>query len=154
MISSQPWVSAAGAPGCTALRPGSFAIASQNLGLYFIVHEPSGYIPRSTENCRCESRVKCADQVALGDLGDCRPRHRSDARRDQLGERRRGHAGRAQLVGRATGDRHLEDRRFGLVAHERRRGRRVRPECASLTRAPPFAARRRSGRSLPSCAVR
>ena len=40
----------AGAPGCTEFKPGSFATASQNLGLYFIVHEPSGYMPRSTEN--------------------------------------------------------------------------------------------------------
>ena len=43
-------MSSAGAPGCTELSPGSAATASQNLGLYFMVHEPSGYAPRSTEN--------------------------------------------------------------------------------------------------------
>ena len=38
--------------------PGSPAICSENFGLYFIVQDPSGYMPRSTEYWRCESRVK------------------------------------------------------------------------------------------------
>ena len=39
---SQPWVSEAGAPGCTSARPGMAATVSQTFGLYFMVHEPSG----------------------------------------------------------------------------------------------------------------
>ena len=40
--SSQPWVSAAGAAGWTSVRPGSEAASSHSLGLYFMVHDPSG----------------------------------------------------------------------------------------------------------------
>ena len=40
--SSQPWVRAAGAAGWTSASPGRAATASQTLGLYFMVHEPSG----------------------------------------------------------------------------------------------------------------
>ncbi len=39
---SQPWASEAGAPGCTPASPGRAATASQTLGLYFMVHDPSG----------------------------------------------------------------------------------------------------------------
>ena len=35
--SIQPWVSAAGAAGCTSVSPGSDAASSQSFGLYFIV---------------------------------------------------------------------------------------------------------------------
>ncbi len=41
-ICSQPWTSDAGAPGCTMARPGRAATVSHILGLYFMVHEPSG----------------------------------------------------------------------------------------------------------------
>ena len=49
----------AGAAGWTSAKPGSAATASQILGLYFMVHEPRGYAPRSTENWRWLRRVKC-----------------------------------------------------------------------------------------------
>ena len=39
---SQPWVHEAGAAGWTSARPGRAATASQTLGLYFIVQDPSG----------------------------------------------------------------------------------------------------------------
>jgi hypothetical protein len=39
---NQPWVNEAGAAGWTPANPGRAATASQTLGLYFIVHEPSG----------------------------------------------------------------------------------------------------------------
>ena len=42
MSSNQPWVIDAGAAGWTPARPGSPATVSQILGLYFMVHEPSG----------------------------------------------------------------------------------------------------------------
>ena len=40
--SSVPWATASGAIGCRPAKPGSRAAHSFSLGLYFIVHEPSG----------------------------------------------------------------------------------------------------------------
>ena len=39
---SQPWMSGGGAAGWTSANPGWPATVSQNFGLYFIVHDPSG----------------------------------------------------------------------------------------------------------------
>ena len=48
-----------GRGGVDVARARGIAATSSNaFGLYFIVHEPSGYAPRSTENWRCDSRVK------------------------------------------------------------------------------------------------
>src|SRR5207249_2304401 len=40
--SSQPWMVDTGAAGWTLANPASEATSSQSLGLYFIVHDPSG----------------------------------------------------------------------------------------------------------------
>ena len=42
-----PCTSVAGASGCASASPGSAATRSLTLGLYFMVHEPSGYVPES-----------------------------------------------------------------------------------------------------------
>ena len=41
-LAASPGCSDAGAAGWTSARPGRPATASQTLGLYFIVHDPSG----------------------------------------------------------------------------------------------------------------
>ena len=40
--SNHPWAYAAGVAGCTWLSPGKAAASSHSLGLYFMVHDPSG----------------------------------------------------------------------------------------------------------------
>ena len=40
--SSQPWMIEGGEPGWTSAKPGMTAAASQDFGLYFMVHDPSG----------------------------------------------------------------------------------------------------------------
>jgi hypothetical protein len=42
MIRSAPWLAASGASGCNRPKPAIRAASSLILGLYFIVHEPSG----------------------------------------------------------------------------------------------------------------
>ena len=41
-LRARPARGASGASGCSAAKPGSRAMSSLILGLYFIVHEPSG----------------------------------------------------------------------------------------------------------------
>ena len=48
MIASAPCATSSGASGCSSAKPGIRAAASFTFGLYFIVHEPSGYMPVST----------------------------------------------------------------------------------------------------------
>jgi hypothetical protein len=55
--SRPPWHSAAGSKGCALAKPGMAAWRSLVLGLYFIVQEPSGYNPVSTEKFHEERRV-------------------------------------------------------------------------------------------------
>ena len=45
--SSAPWVVESGCSGWSRWKPGRAAIVSATFGLYFIVQEPSGYIPVS-----------------------------------------------------------------------------------------------------------
>ena len=42
MTRSAPWLAASGASGCRRPKPAIRAASSLILGLYFIVHEPSG----------------------------------------------------------------------------------------------------------------
>ena len=46
-ISREPCTVASGWRGCVRWNPGSAATVSAILGLYFIVHDPSGYAPVS-----------------------------------------------------------------------------------------------------------
>ena len=86
MSANQPCTSAAGVPGWTSANPGRPATSSQIFGLYFIVHDPSGYAPRSTANWRCESRVKCAT------------RSRSETSASSTGSDRRCSTGRSSVM--------------------------------------------------------
>ena len=45
---SAPCAASSGVSGWSAAKPGIRAAASFSLGLYFIVHDPSGYMPVST----------------------------------------------------------------------------------------------------------
>ena len=47
-IARVPWTVESGCSGCARWNPGNAATVSATFGLYFIVHEPSGYGPVST----------------------------------------------------------------------------------------------------------
>ena len=49
IISSAPCAVLSGCSGCSPAKPGSRAIFSLRRGLYFMVQEPSGYMPPSME---------------------------------------------------------------------------------------------------------
>ena len=146
--SSQPWISRAGAPGCTELSPGIGGDRVTELRVVLHRARPSGYAPRSTENWRCERRVKCATRSRSDTSATSTTSAVQVAAGHELVERRRGHAGGAQLEGRATGHRHLEDRRLGLVTEQRgRRGASAGKGASASSRRPPFEECRRSGRA-------
>src|SRR3990172_3390735 len=58
--SRAPWARRSGVAGWRSRNPPCSAAQSHTLGLYFIVHDPSGYAPRSTAKLRWARRGKWA----------------------------------------------------------------------------------------------
>ena len=73
---SAPCEYSEGNSGCAPAKPGSAAIFSLILGLYFMVQEPSGYMPVSTPKFHVKARV-VAHHIQLSQVGQIqiRPHH-------------------------------------------------------------------------------